>query len=737
MAELKSKVSPVSTNIFLFQSNPDEWELRRYLKPGETGRWTANRYRNQMQPGQLVLLWEARGRQEEEVRGLYGWGITTSPVDVNEKPPRIDVAYIERWIHPRDADLAVQKKEAPPEEYIAPVPASEVFSLPSWEGHRLNKIAQGANFIISFEQLEELCREIIQPWSSDSQLPGTLERLQAGETLDVKAFEPRTVLMNTPPPRIEEKEPKRGDEVPKIDDKVEWHADSPLLTETKDLLDRKPLAKALASRLKSQYAKDPGSSFLIHIDGPWGIGKSTFLDFLEGELNPKGKGRPAGWTIVKFNAWQQQRTGPPWWSLLVALRQKVNRDLSWWRRPLLRLSECFQRVFKLAGAWRILAVALLIALVVVLVIVIPGGLTMDSARNFIALVAAALALLGTLWAGSKLVCKFLLWDSARGAKSYEQTNEDSMTTVRLHFHWLIKKIAKPIVFFIDDLDRCKAEYVVSMLEDIQTLIRDISLIPQKERLPGPYFVVAADGAWIRRSFESKYSTFKGAVDEPGKSLGYLFLAKLFQISVPMPVLNPIMKYNFLNSLLLVQPEEAEAEGTSQAEERIEQSTTEAEVVEVLQSASQTVRFKLAGKAIDKLTSHSIEKTTEHHMQRFSPLLEPNPRAMIRFLNAYSIARSIHTLQTNPVGMDPLALWTILKMRWPDLADYLQTSPGTIQYVGNSLPVPDNVPKEISSLLGYPELSQLVQFPHGGPLTEKLINSCCGLGSDEVRQNQQR
>jgi hypothetical protein len=48
--------------------------------------------------------------------------------------------------------------------------------------------------------------------------------------------------------------------------------------------------------------------------------------------------------------------------------------------------------------------------------------------------------------------------------------------------------------------------------------------------------------------------------------------------------------------------------------------------------------------------------------------------MKRLVNAYSVNRNISTLQHLDIEEGPLALWTILSLHWPLLADYLEKDP---------------------------------------------------------------
>lgn len=79
-------------NIFVFQSNPERYDLREKIVPGETDTWYATRYRSQMHPGDLVFFWMAG---DEHFRGLYGWGKLTSTPYLKEgwTSHGVDVRY--------------------------------------------------------------------------------------------------------------------------------------------------------------------------------------------------------------------------------------------------------------------------------------------------------------------------------------------------------------------------------------------------------------------------------------------------------------------------------------------------------------------------------------------------------------------------------------------------------------------------------------------------------------------
>lgn len=168
----------------LFQSNPDQWDLRRFLQPGGKVSWFVTRYLKYMKPGVLTLLWEAQGSEDPAVRGLYGWGITLAEPAPDERGRlRIPLQYVERWVSAGDA-----KRNVPESDHVAGIPAQEVLSLPSWQDHPLAKMPVGTNFIVTPAQLEELS-DIVQKKYPGSAFPQAARLDQEGKPLAVEQFE--------------------------------------------------------------------------------------------------------------------------------------------------------------------------------------------------------------------------------------------------------------------------------------------------------------------------------------------------------------------------------------------------------------------------------------------------------------------------------------------------------------------------------------------------------------------
>ena len=93
----------------------------------------------------------------------------------------------------------------------------------------------------------------------------------------------------------------------------------------------------------------PKTGFVVHIDAPWGGGKTAFANFLAGVLNPyRLAGEPPewlcklnlhdvgvwperyrrAWHIVQFNAWLHQHVNPPWWVFYQTIRRQALKGLT-------------------------------------------------------------------------------------------------------------------------------------------------------------------------------------------------------------------------------------------------------------------------------------------------------------------------------------------------------------------------------------------------------------------------
>lgn len=516
-------------------------------------------------------------------------------------------------------------------------------------------------------------------------------------------------------------------------ERVPLHADHPA---TVDQLGRRPFAEIIARRLEENRLswqrleetgeEDADRALMVGIHGPWGAGKTTVLNLLRAHLQgtvensekqPKdGAARPADairgredrWVVIDFNAWRHQRIRPPWWTLIQAVYAGSVRQIGFWRALVLRTRWLMWRLradwLPALAAVALIAVAVIFTTGVLEIVSSPsastqatgGGPDRDAMGKAIEL---GLKIITAVLAAGAAVAAFsrsLLFGSSRAAQAYtEMRSSDPLRPIVRLFSRLVKAVGRPVAVFVDDLDRCDAKYVVELLEGMQTLFRTVPIA----------YVVAADRKWIAASFGKGYEDFNGAIGEPGRPLGYLFLDKLFQLSAALPLLSAERKREYWASLLRASgsadPEKME-EARKDAEKQAEQIIGGASTHEALSSAIAShehdplLQEGLRAVAAKRITSRAAERETAHRLQPFDELLESNPRSMKRLVNAYGLHQAAQYIETGGVRPETLARWTIVELRWPLLADYLLSRPAAVTKL-RERKAPDGLPIELTQL----------------------------------------
>ena len=136
----------------------------------------------------------------------------------------------------------------------------------------------------------------------------------------------------------------------------------------------RPQASAAPGNAGATPAVDPGGAFIVHLHGRWGSGKSSLLRFVQEQMSAVPS--PAEpWIFVNFNAWQHQRVGAPWWSLMMTVcRQGIAqlRDTNAVEARLTWLWDWWWRLHSRWGPVMLTGFALL-AIGLLVLLAWPGG----------------------------------------------------------------------------------------------------------------------------------------------------------------------------------------------------------------------------------------------------------------------------------------------------------------------------------------------------------------------------
>jgi hypothetical protein len=250
--------------------------------------------------------------------------------------------------------------------------------------------------------------------------------------------------------------------------------------------------------------------------------------------------------------------------------------------------------------------------------------------------------------------------------------------------------------------------------------------------------VAADRKWICSCFEKRYENFSKTISEPGRPLGYLFLDKLFQVSTAVPRLSPEVRRTYWKSLLRTARSDdpkvleqtrkrAEQEALETVKDSYTQEALESKISEVRSDPLQEQAMRAA--AAKQITSAKAQRQSEHRLQRFADLLEPNPRAMKRLVNCYGLHQATLFLEGRSVSPEALALWTIIELRWPLLSDLLAERPQLIADFADGKAMDNkSIPDVLKELFGDDEVKEVVGGGSGGvsALNENDIKQIVGL-----------
>lgn len=265
-----------------------------------------------------------------------------------------------------------------------------------------------------------------------------------------------------------------------------------------------------------------------------------------------------------------------------------------------------------------------------------------------------------------------------------------------------------LLLIVDDLDRCSGPQVVEILSSIQTLMRRSDPSLRRWQRPAPLvFLVLADSKWVTAAFEQEFGEFTDTVGDAGRPLGYLFLDKIFQLTVTVPSIPSDLLRRFLSENAgvpvepgtapdvggsptairgehLAEPPEAAAMTPDEVSTRIDEATHDdalyaPEVQAAIARQSADVRERLGVAQVRRSHSPELKEATEHFLTKYHHYLDArDPRSVKRLVNTWGVNRAlVYSCLNVPRTKgrnDALVRWTILGLRWPALAAVLRESP---------------------------------------------------------------
>lgn len=249
-----------------------------------------------------------------------------------------------------------------------------------------------------------------------------------------------------------------------------------------DLLDRKSEGEFIKNYLLGRYSRDSENPFVLNINAEWGYGKSFFLKNLALELRENNN------LVIEFDAWKNDYTKEP----LLAFMAEVNNTFESFFVGKPTKSREYFSFFKKNGLPILLSIL---------------------SRKLTGFTLDELAELeeepkeeqdgekkddendDILNGVSSLTTKL-----AEFALKEHNTIKENIAHYKKNLKRLLESIAEldnmnlPLFILIDELDRCRPNYAIELLENIKHLF-DIK---------GVYFVIATDSKQLSHSINAIY-----------------------------------------------------------------------------------------------------------------------------------------------------------------------------------------------------------------------------------------
>jgi hypothetical protein len=241
-----------------------------------------------------------------------------------------------------------------------------------------------------------------------------------------------------------------------------------------DKIDRRPEAEMLLQflvgqlELKRKLGRE--QAYVINVDAPWGSGKTFFLERFARDL------RSRGFAVVFFNAWEADHADDPLIAMFAEVTEEIKRlsaDQETSAEVLSKLSSLKRRVGAVATR------------------MVAAGLKQAGRNAFgedgMEAIAEAMGSVAVDLASDKLVDQF----ESRKKAVADFRQELAELAAALPDGYNTKR---PVFIFVDELDRCRPSYAISLLERVKHILA----------VDGFVFVFGTDTAQLAHSISGQY-----------------------------------------------------------------------------------------------------------------------------------------------------------------------------------------------------------------------------------------
>ncbi len=479
----------------------------------------------------------------------------------------------------------------------------------------------------------------------------------------------------------------------------------------------------------AQFVLHPGTTALtVAIHGPWGKGKSTFMQLVQQSLvqqsflperiaevrfGPDGQPwrpnqlgrRPWKRTLrsaqkrvvtVRFNAWRFQDSTQIWAGLASVITARLEAALPPWRRLLIPILQAWR-----TQRARLITELVLPAIVALLILVLaalgipPLVSWLDSqlasnslAKLLGAVVPAAGAAIASFWIVasqarrmlqpvSERVLAYIQRPDYREQMGYQNRVLDDVQFVRRR---LCGDGTEPRIFiFIDDLDRCPTDTIMEILQAINLILGESDF----------YVFLGIDTEMIYRAIDARYAADGRPL--PGRRFAETYLQKIVQLPFYLPETPDYQRASFIRDLF---SEAARKSQSSRAAtpDGLPGTTGSPDMPSAASANPLLFRWDQRALRDPEVAPPTPVQDTPFELEAFLdflPYLRDNPREVKRLVNIHRFVKIILQGQGRPVPEEAqrkLVKWLIFCDRWPDLVDdalnYARDNPGSLSPIAD-------------------------------------------------------
>ena len=442
---------------------------------------------------------------------------------------------------------------------------------------------------------------------------------------------------------------------------------------------------------------------------------------------------------MDFNAWKHQEINPPWWVFYETIRQKSFEAILHERRqsdpdiaPKLKrpyfygdrflqslkwfelwLSEKIWRInTPVLQNWLITAFAAfaIAAGLQWFGIVDFKSLKFSTTENLGGTIGKILAILigggGIAWKIADALFKSLLPGTPDAAKNYSLGSGDPLARFRKHFARMMKSLDRPVLVVVDDLDRCKPEFVVELVRGMQTILVS----------PHVIFVLLCDRDWIEKSFAEINKAMVDIDVGPEHSFGGRFVEKAIQLSLILPEPRDARKKDYLEWVLTgTQPgASASADGQPEPpdEERAQVNVLLQEIETFMADPDfarrnenlETFRANVGSRGLSDAVVANVtqeskrrealrtaadggaEDVTGHLLLGLVDHLPDNPRQLKRIIATITMVQELARIREkdfNEERWQKLARWVVIMSEFPQSWFTMSTHPQVLDHLNST------------------------------------------------------